>query len=197
MKRALILAAVLTFPVISVLPERAEAAAILCSNLNVDVTGQVSNTAGCNYSSVFSNDPASAPIEVNIDAFFGFSDWSLAQQGININQKTGTWDVTGFTDFDEYQWLIIFKDGNVAQGVVAPLIGYLAAPGFFSGTWNTPFVANFWATGQPGDDKDVSHISYYYRTPTHTTPVPEPTTLALLGAGLAAAAAARRRRARK
>jgi hypothetical protein len=175
----------------------ASAGTVLCSSLNVDVTNRVTNTAGCQYSTLHDNDPASAPVEVNVDAFFGFTDWQLAQQGINQNALSGSWNVTGFANYTNYQWLIIFKDGSAFN-----LIGYINAAGQFAGTWQTPFVANLLGPGVPdGNDHAVSHISYYFRTSTQPCTVnceplitPEPGTLLMFGTGLALLAARLRRR---
>lgn len=177
---------------------------ISCAGAGYDIGGRVSSAFGCTILAPLDGKQNDTPLPgfVNGEGFFGISNWLF----------DGKWDggATGFVDtsrlFDfagggasgGYTYvggagiadiMFVFKDG-----VGTNLVGYLLTAG--NGTYATPFTnPPFPLTGK-SMQKDVSHISVYYREGgTPPSQIPEPGALMLVGAGLLGLGLARRRKA--
>jgi hypothetical protein len=159
----------------------AQAFTLGCAN---SIANKVTNATSCgvgaaNQDSVSNN----RPLTVNTEGFFGFTDWKFGGKiGENAGYtgtksgKSGTWNLSSVFQSSWQDVMLVFKSGNNTK-----LTGYLLADNVSSGQWSSPF------------DKDVSHISVYFREGSagggNSAAVPEPTTMAgiaLAGTGLAA-----------
>jgi hypothetical protein len=120
---------------------------------------------------------------VNAEAFFGYTDWAFATKTDLADNRgqSGTWDISSVFQNTWNDVMLVFKSGNNTF-----LTGFMVQDGVTSGNWTTPF------------NKDVSHISVYYRAGAEQPPVssvPEPATLMGLGLVASGMVVARRRKA--
>lgn len=143
-----------------------------------------------------------APLQVNTDEMFSFSDWIYAQKGFEpteplsidvglvVDQTSdddntaGTWMINDIWDtYDDV--MIVLKGGNSNNTDPGVYVGYLLQQGDTSGTYNSPFTQ----VNDMTKIKAVSHVSVYVRT----SAVPEPGTFGLSALALVSMCAARRR----
>lgn len=140
----------------------------------------VSNTVDCEKSSATQDFLNTNPMTVNAEQFFGFNDWVFLdkdEMGDNAGQS-GNWAVDPSIWDDYSNLLLVFKDGKDTT-----LLGYLAANGASSGTWESPFREPEFDVNPDSKIKDVSHISYYVRGA--VTRVPDTGSIVLMLIGLA------------
>ncbi|SHF82987.1 hypothetical protein SAMN05444339_1159 [Loktanella atrilutea] len=167
------------------------AATTTCSTA---VAATLSPNMGCEVSTSSNQDSVSPnkPLTVNLDGFFGSTDWSFlnkqeigeespAAQGGTLNISSTLWSTYG-------RILAIFKDGKDTF-----LTGFLLNTDGTTFTYTSPFLR----TGK--SPKDVSHISFYGQgTPDGDTggpsPVPLPAGLPMLASALGLAVFLRKRR---
>lgn len=175
----------------------ASAALVSC---NANTLALVEHASACERSTVATQDYLNTnPTTVNAEGFFGFSDWLyLDKDDPAGNGQTGSWMLNNNEWEDYLNILLVFKDG---EGTT--LLGFLLAPAFTSGDWDSPFTATEFpnlcvhheaTTKKPAYDdcskiKDVSHISYYARGEREHEPPPpvdviEPTPTILMILGL-------------
>lgn len=150
------------------------------------IANKVTSATSCGVGTASQDSVASnRPLTVNTEGFFGFTDWKFGGKiGENAGYtgtksgKSGTWNLSSVFQASWQDVMLVFKSGNNTK-----LTGYLLADNVSSGQWSSPF------------DKDVSHISVYFREGStgtgggNSAAVPEPTTMAgiaLAGTGLAA-----------
>lgn len=159
----------------------AQAALSSCTSIMTDrVVGEI----GCQVSSEDQDNVGNnAPLTVNTEGFFNFTDWAFSGKlGVSGYSGDGTgqsgnWNLSNVIDNTWTDIMLVFKSGQ------EDLIGYRFAPTTTSGTWQSPFLM------QNGNYRDVSHVSVYYRAGVVRPPVdvPEPATLlglGVVGAGL-------------
>ncbi len=185
------------------------------------VANSVTNTAGCELGSI-SQDFLLDPLQVNVDAIFGYNDWNFIARdnapegggfgtsesgdtGVNTDLTlvggttgAGTWAIAEAL-FETYgNLLLVFKGGNGQVIEPGEYVSYLLDGSFFSGNYiRSPFI-NSNNSNQTG----ISHISLYGQGEPDDgddgpSPVPLPAGGVLLLTGLAGLSAAARRRKRK
>jgi hypothetical protein len=135
---------------------------------------------------------------VNLEAFFGYSDWlfdgkwqdvggTMTYDGADLVSFDGTnmggdWTLEALGFWSDHEHLMfVFKDGANTN-----LTAYLIETGATGGTYLTPFVNPPFNVSSNG--REISHISVYYRGEGDTPPreIPEPALLVLFGTGLLA-----------
>ncbi|WP_026278712.1 MULTISPECIES: PEP-CTERM sorting domain-containing protein [unclassified Thioalkalivibrio] len=189
-----------------------------CANLDGGVQNRVTTNIGCQILSPLGgnvNDPVGGDPSnwiVNTaggTGFFGISNWqydgrwedppdsngdplefdpadpTLNLVTLNGHAQSGTWTLD--PSFVYGDLLFLFKDGGSTN-----LTGFLMTG--FSGSYATPFTSPPFPLPGAGNDRDISHVSIYYRP---GVPVPEPRTLLLLGLGLGLLGIVFRRKAHK
>lgn len=175
------------------------------------VTGNGSDAnSGCFLGST--NNDTLNPLQVNTDAAFGSKDWAYAGKlletedgnvsigavlGDNSGTFDGTWSVipTLFSMYDEL--MIVLKGGN---GNIDPdtYVAYrITEADGTSGSYVSPFFNVDRKTGEPKEQADISHISFYVRGDGVPGAVPLPAGMPLLLAGMGAMALLARRKTRK
>ena len=151
-------------------------------------------------------DPPASSFTVNVEQFFGFSDWQFDGKWEEVNGTfvdgsslynfagtpdpavSGTFTYAGPVPPTVDNIMFVFKDGGDTN-----LVGYLITPGV-NGTYTSPFEEPPF-TFPGASPRDVSHISVYFRDGGGPPVlIPEPGSLALVGLGLMGLVAVARRR---
>lgn len=143
-----------------------------------NITTNVSGAAACEYSQASTQDFLNtAPMTVNADGFFSFTDWVFAGKigetaGFDGSGSgmSGTWSIPQLAAEDI---MLVFKSGSSTT-----LVGYLLADGIVSGDWSSPFENPPFVDLK--NTKNVSHISVYTRGTTQELPAPSPLALMAL-----------------
>lgn len=161
------------------------------TSVSFDLSDNVTNTTGCGYvdpPTNSTNDQGQNGLNINTElgtGFFGQTDWIRNTEYFdNLSAPTGSFNlstinfdtITNFKDASDV--LLVLKDGNN----VSTLVGYLydqTQDGSFS------IVDNPWGELFK-KDKDLSHVSVYYRVGTDVVPTPVAVLPALFGMGVAA-----------
>lgn len=145
--------------------------------------------SACQYIGTASPSTVANAANVNANAFFGFSDWTVnaGNSQVNVNALTGSWAISG-VDFAAYDYMIVFKSGAGTN-----LTGFLLNEAYASGQWSTPFTDPPFNLPGSSTQKDVSHYTIFQRSA--GAPIPAPAALAVFGVALAGLGWALRRRA--
>jgi len=182
---------------------------ISCVGDNYDISGKVSTATACTILGPLDGAQNDNPMPgfVNGESFFGISDWLFDGKWNSEKDATGATifvDTSGLFDFTgggstgAFSYvggtgisdiMFVFKDGAGTN-----LVGYRVTR--TNGIYDTPFTNPPFPLSGNTTEKDVSHISVYYREGgTPPFQIPEPGMLLLLGAGLVGLGMARRRKA--
>jgi len=192
----------LVLGVVAAAPARADF--ISCTGTGYDISGKVSNAFDCTILGPLNGNQNDNPLPgfVNGEAFFGISDWLFDGKWNSSDNgfvdSSSLFDFTGGGVSGGYTYvggagiadiMFVFKDGADTN-----LVGYLLTAG--NGTYSTPFTNLPFPLSGNSAQKNVSHISVYYREGgTPPSQIPEPGVLMLVGAGLLGLGLARRRKA--
>ena len=187
-----------------------------CTNFDPDISEKVSPITACQILQPLDgqeNDSVGGDPSgwiVNVEEFFGFEDWSFDGKFDDIgkndqvdgsqyftfsgDEQSGSFTWAGDSVAQDYDFMFVFKDGGSTNLVayridMENLLARTATNGLAAqtGTYDTPFLFPPFVQ-QDGDvtQKDISHISVYYRENGFENGqiIPEPATLGLLGIGL-------------
>lgn len=169
-------------------------------SMNVQPIDNTARNGGCEFSDSESQDfldmGTPANHTVNVEQFFGFSDWVFdgkvedPSAGMTLSTGTtiqmdftgdgtpGSWSITNAPTFVDV--MLVFKTGNLNNTNPGSLVGYML----------DALSGSFELTGFGNNDqgKEISHISVYFRNnpdrPNLENPVPIPGAAWLMGAGL-------------
>lgn len=156
-----------------------------------DISNTVSTAVSCAILNPLDGNVNDSEATVNQERFFNTSTWVFDGKYLDA-PASGFFNFTGGTTSGTYtfnnkvapglyDYLFIFKDGNSTN-----LVGYLlTVAGGLTGNYGNPFTAPpFTLTGN-ASERDISHISVYYRDQGFpNAEIPEPGTTAILGLGL-------------
>jgi hypothetical protein len=159
------------------------------------ITNNVSTNAGCQTGSINNDKLGSPPIQVNIDAMFGISNWAFLAKdndldGVNEGSnplglwlsgglESGTWSINS-NAFILYSSLMLVLKGSNPNSYVGYLLNST------TGSYATTFF------NKKGKGQGISHVSLYGVLAPAAVPVPA-AGLMLMGA-LGALSLARRRK---
>lgn len=191
---------------VGVAPARAEMTLVDCTDdLAFDGTARVhdgtdaKNTAAsmCQFITPPANNFVANEDNVNDAEFFGFNDWFGIEGMVQMEPESGLsglWALPDDADFDTYDYMITFKDGNDTN-----LISFFLNGLFDNGGWDSPFTNPPFTSLGSNQTKDVSHYSLFRRLSDDFPgggggDIPLPATVWLFGAGLVGLGAIRRRR---
>lgn len=207
----------LILPLALALPSMSQAAFVSCTGNDpvYDLSGRVTPSTDCailaplngnDNDHVSGTDPSLWT--VNAESFFGFSDWLFdgkwqEADGIMNNDGatlasfdggplSGGWSLADPDFWANHEHLMfVFKDGGNTN-----LTAYLIETGATGGTYLSPFSSPPFPLTGAGNDRDISHISIYYRGEGDVPPsqIPEPGLMMLFGTGILAMGWAVRRR---
>lgn len=186
----------------------ATASVINCSDLDGDLDNKVNPNQGCQVLEPIDGNVNDNVTVINNAEFFGYSDWLFDgkyedENGNLINDpedpasivsfsgdaQSGTWELVDLDFWSNFENLMfVFKDGGNTN-----LVAYDILNGALGGDYATPFTEPPFPLPGAGEDRDISHISVYYRG-NGNGEVPAPGSLLLVGLGLVMLGWALRRR---
>ncbi len=176
----------------------ASASLINCSDVDGGLENKVNPNQGCQILEPLDGNQNDSPTLINNTAFFGYSDWSFDGKydddgdaltpdpgdpativSFDGDAESGTWglvDLDFWASFDNL--MMVFKDGGNTN-----LVAYDITTGALNGDYATPFTSPPFPLPGAGNDRDISHVSIYYRDNGHGE-IPAPGSLLLVGLGL-------------